>query len=122
MTSYQVMTSVLKNNVNPTPEDIEKLNQFFFVRWLSSDARSLGIANFLNRFYKEIPTKNQYYLTKQVLSGRIKWINAPKKVLDNGKVIDNICRFYKINEEAAIEYYNMFSDSKREYFRNLYPD
>jgi hypothetical protein len=115
------MTSVLKNT-NPSPEDIEKLNQFFFVRWLSSDARSIGIANFLNRFYKEVPTKNQYYLTKQVLSGRIKWINIPKKSQDYGKVIENICRFYKINEETALEYYEMFSENKRRYFKDLYPD
>ncbi len=122
LTTYAVMTSILKPNINPTEDEIKKINAFFFCRYLASDPRSINIANFYNRFYNQVPMITQYKMAKAVLAGRISWINVPKTPKNQNQAITNLCRYYKISEAEALDYYEIMPENKREEFATLYPD
>ena len=122
LTSYQVMTSILNPNVNPTEHEINKINEFFLGRYLSSDLRSINISNFHNRYYKVLPISVFYKISKSILSGKVSWINMPKKSATEDKAIINIARFYRITLEDAIEYANLMTIEKIKEFKTLYPE
>jgi predicted SnoaL-like aldol condensation-catalyzing enzyme len=117
--TYQIMTSILSNY---KPNKIEKLsiNGFFFVRYLSNNPKAIHIGNVFNRYYKEIPLNIQYDIAKQLLKGKIKFIQFPKKEKHLDETITNISKYYKINLDKAKEYWNLMPEKEREYFRTLY--
>jgi len=117
--TYQIMTSIL-NNYNPTNDEKLSINSFFMVRWLSNNNKAIHIGNVFNRFYKEMPLSVQYNVAKQLLKGKIKFIQFPKKEKNIDVIIINISKFYKINLEKAHDYYDLMPDSERQKFKNLY--
>ena len=119
LNGYQTMISVLKPNVNPTDEEIEQVNSFFLCRWLSASPKSIFVSNFINRYYN-IPKKIQYNFAKQLLAGKIKWLQYPKKEEEKDKVILNISKYYKINLYMAEEYYDMMNKEEKEKFERIY--
>ena len=119
MTTYQIMTSIL-NNYNPTKSEKLSINSFFMVRWLSNSSKAIHIGNVFNRFYKEMPLPVQYDISKQLLKGKIKFIQFPKKEKNTDIIISNISKFYKINLEKSQEYYDLMPDTERQRFKNLY--
>jgi hypothetical protein len=117
--SYQIMTSIL-TNYRPVYQEKLTINSFFFVRYLSNNTRGIHVGNVFNRYYKEIPINIQYDIAKQLLKGKIKYIQFPKKDKNIDITITNISRFYKINIDAAKEYFDIFDTEQKEYFRTLY--
>jgi hypothetical protein len=117
--SYQIMVSIF-NNYNPTKEEKLTINGFFFVRYLSNNAKAIHVGNVFNRYFKEIPLDIQYDMAKQTLKGKIKYIQFAKKEKNENETIKNISKFYKINLEKAKEYYDLMPDTEKEKFKNLY--
>jgi hypothetical protein len=117
--TYQVMTSIF-NNYNPSLEEKLKINGFFLVRYLSNNSKAIHIGNVFNRFYKQIPINIQYDISKQLLKGKIKFIQFPKKQEDANQTVLNISKYYKINLDRGKEYYNLMPESEREKFKKLY--
>jgi hypothetical protein len=117
--SYQIMKSIL-NGYKATKEEKESINAFFFIRWLSFNPKSVFISNVFNRFYKEIPIYVQYDISKQLLKGKINYIQFPKKQNDTSEILDNIVRYYKVSLSTAKEYYSIMSEEEKEKFKNLY--
>jgi hypothetical protein len=113
------MISIL-NDYKPTKEEKKKINPFFFIRWLSNSSLGIHIAAVFNRYYKEIPIEVQYDLSKQLLKGKIKYIQVPKKPEDESEVIQNISRFYKVSLNIAKEYFDIMDEEEKERFKNLY--
>jgi len=118
-TSYQIMTSIL-SNYNPTKEEKEIINSFFMCRYLSGNQRAVFVGNFINRYYNELPLVVQYDLSKQLLRGKIKFIQAPKKEKMDNKVLENITRYYKVSMTDAIQYLELMDQDEREHFETLY--
>ncbi len=118
-TSYNIMTSVL-TNYQPTPEEKRTINSFFLCRWLSNNPRSIFIGNAINRYYIELPLIQQYDIAKFMLSGKIKYIQFPKKEKNKNKTIDNISRFYKISIETALDYYELMTDEEKDEMTEIY--
>jgi hypothetical protein len=116
---YQIMTSIL-TNYRPSNDEKLKINGFFFCRYLSNDPRAIHISNVFNRFYKEIPMNIQYDISKQLLKGKIKFIQMPKKEKETNEIILNISKYYKINLTKAKEYYLIMPENEREFFKKLY--
>jgi hypothetical protein len=116
---YQIMVSIF-NNYNPSKDEKLTINGFFFVRYLSNNLKAIHIGNVFNRYYKEMPLNIQYDMAKQLLKGKIKYIQVPKKEKNEDIVIINISKFYKINLEKAKEYFDIMPDSEKEKFKNLY--
>lgn len=118
-TSYQVMKSIL-SSYNPSYDEKMSINSFFVTRYLSCHPGSIGVSNFINRYYLEIPKNVQYDLAKQLLNGKIKWIQMPDKDKHDNKTIDSICRFYSVSITTAISYYKLMEKEEREKFTSLY--
>ena len=59
LSSWQVMMSIFKPNVTPTPEEIKELNSFFFCRLLGNNKHSVPISAVLNKNH-HIPTDVQF--------------------------------------------------------------
>jgi len=117
--SYQIMISIL-NNYNPTYEEKNLINSFFMCRYLSGNPGSIFVGNFINRYYNEIPIDKQYDISKQLLRGKIKFIQAPKKDKNEDKIVSNISRYYKISQENAWQYFDLMEKKERTRFELLY--
>lgn len=118
-TAYQVMTSIL-TTYKPSLEEKMSISSYFMCRYLSSNSASIFVGNFINRYYSEIPVNIQYDISKQILNGKIKWIQLPRKDKNDNKTIDNISVFYKVSYITAVEYYNLMSDKERDRFHKIY--
>ena len=113
------MTSIL-SDYNPTYDEKMTVNSFFLCRWLSNNPDTVFVGNVLNRFYNEIPLNKQYDMSKHLLRGKIKYIQFPKKIKNSEKVIDNICRYYKVSIDSAYEYWNLMSEKERNNMEIMY--
>lgn len=125
-TPYQIMTSILKANDNPDKEEAQKINTFFFARWLSNNRFTTPIAHVLNRFYN-IPPEVQLrfandYAELTGLRNKVKFIGFSKEKKDENlqKLLDNISRYYKINEVQAEEYFDLMDNDERNRLFNMY--
>jgi len=116
---YKIMTSIL-SDYQPTYEEKMSINSFFFCRYLSNNPQSVFVGNIINRYYNEIPLNIQYDIAKQLLKGKIKFIQPQKKEKLNNKLLENISRYYNINIETAIEYLELMKDPQIEEFKTLY--
>jgi hypothetical protein len=118
-TSYQIMVSIL-GNYNPTKEEKLIINSFFMCRYLSGNPKAIFVGNFINRYYNEIPQDIQYDLSKQLLRGKIKFIQPPRKDKNDDKILENITRYYKISMSDAIQYFELMDKQERIHFEELY--
>lgn len=116
---YKVMTSVL-TTYKPTYDEKMTINSFFMCRYLSNHPRGVFVSNMINRYYNVIPLNVQYDIAKQLLKGKIKFIQQTSKPKVDTKLLDNISRYYKINEQHAIEYLELMGEEQIEDFRTLY--
>ena len=117
--AYQIMVSIL-NNYKPSKEEKFKVNSFFFCRYLSGSPGSVFVGNFINRYYNEVPQDIQYDFAKQLLKGKITFIQSTKKDKNNDNVLENIKRYYKISQQYAIQYLELMDSEEREHFETLY--
>lgn len=124
-TPYTIMTSILKET-NPTKEELQNINTFFFARWLSNNRFTMPISSVLNLFYN-IPPDVQYrfandYAELTNMRKKVKFIGFQKEKVhpDMQKLLDNIKRMYKVNEVQAQEYFNLMDDTERDRMYNLY--
>jgi len=113
------MTSIL-TNYKPTYEEKMTINSFFMCRYLSNNPMSIFIGNAYNRYYTQIPLNVQYDMAKQLLSGKIKFIQFPKKPKNEDKLIENICRYYKVNLTHAREYLEFMTQKERDDILKMY--
>ena len=127
-TPYAVMTSILKKNENPTKEQAQTLNTFFFVRWLSNNRFTTPIAHVLNTYYN-IPPEVQLrfaddYAELTGLRNKVKFIgfNKEKVSPEMKKILENISRKYKVSETTAQEYFDLMDNAERDRLYTMYDE
>jgi len=113
------MTSIL-STYKPTYDEKLTLNSFFMCRYLSNHPQSVFVGNMINIYYNQIPLDRQYDFAKQLISGRITFIQNQKKEKIDTKITDNISRYYKVSEEHAIEYMELMDEVQRQKFKTMY--
>jgi hypothetical protein len=124
MTPYQTQASILKPFM-PKKEEIEKINTFFFCRWLSNNRFTVPIAGILNKYYN-IPIYVQYifandYVELVQMRNKVKFIGIQKEYRSvNEDILKNIKRYYKINDEEAQEYCKLMNEKEKNRFLNMY--
>jgi len=113
LSSWDVMSSILKPQVTPNKEEIQSLNSFFFCRYLSSNKHSVPIAAVINRYY-HIPKEVQFQFAQDYsdlvgLPRLVKFINyrAPKISKEQEAIYTNLSKRYKISRTKAEEYFNL---------------
>ena len=126
LTSWQVMSSVFKPEIKPTEEEIASLNSFFFCSYLSNNPHSMPIASAINWRYN-IPVPVQYRFAKDYsdmvgMAKKIRFISFSKQKTspEMAKLIDNISKKYQVNNETAMEYFNLMTDDQRTELYTLY--
>ena len=126
LTPYQVQASILNPKIKPTKEQQQTINSFFFTRWLSANRFTVPIAGVINRFYN-IPVEIQFRFAQDYsdlvgLPGKVKFIGIPKekKHEDYQKLLNNIMKYYKINENHAEEYFKLLPDHERDRMFKMY--
>jgi len=113
LSGWQVMSSVFKPNIKPSPEEIEKINSFFFCRYLGSNKHSVPIAANINKNYN-LPIAIQYRFAKDYsdlvnLPLKVKFIqfkNQKKDALVE-EVLTLLETSYKISRSQAEDYFQM---------------
>ncbi len=125
LSPFKVMTSLL-NNTTPTKDEIKTLNSFFMCRWFSNNPHTVSMGNMVNLYY-DMPLEIQYkfcedYIAMTRMKDRVKFISfsKDKQNKDFQKLMDNIQRKYKINEEQAQEYFNLMDNDERNKIYNMY--
>ena len=111
---FETMQGLIKNTQVPE-EDIKKLPEFIFRRYLSGNVVGLNIAQIFN-IYNQVPIYNQYKFAETFLKkNNVNFIKYPKgsKALNiNDEDIKTIQKHYQVNETLAIEYINTLGSKK----------
>jgi len=129
---FDVLKTLLTYKV-PTKEEIQKINSYTMVRWLSGNKYTVIPANLININYN-IPIENQYQFFDDVfdlmkIKKNIKFIkynsdsnsNASKET-KKSKIIQNISMYYKINLKEAEKYYSLMSSKEHKRFKDMYKE
>ena len=111
-TKYNIMKSAVDKKINPSPEEIESINSFFLIRYVSNDPASIYIANALN-CRPNIPIYAQYKFIRYSTLDKVAFIAYPKKEFKvNPKTLKILCNHFKVNEQIAKEYIKILGDDK----------
>ncbi len=64
------------------------------------------------------------YASLTKMANKVKFIGFDKKVNnpEMEKLLGNIQRYYKLNEQQAMEYFEMMDDTQRDRFYNMYEE
>lgn len=119
-TAYNVMKSAVDRKIEPTLEEIKKINSFFLIRYISNDPASIYIANALNCNYK-IPIEAQYKFILNSTLDKVAFINYPKKdSLLKEKNIKIITKHFNISESVAKDYIKILGPEKVDKIIKMY--
>lgn len=121
---FNVFKKVLNQNSKFTQEDIDKVNEFVFCRWLSGDARIVNIANTLNK-YTNIPKELQLVFIQNVIGGKVKFIPYPKSLkndVEDTVLLKAISKFFNISERESKMYMEFLTKEETEYLKEFYND
>lgn len=113
-TAYNIMKSAIDRKIDPTLEEIRKINSFFLVRYISNDPASIYIANALN-CRKHIPVESQYKFIRNTSINKVAFINYPKKEkIISDKKLSIIANHYNISIIVAKEYVKIMGKDRAE--------
>lgn len=114
---FTVFKKIL-NKSNITDDDLSKINDFIFCRWLSGNPNSLLVANVIN-YYHKLPLKIKVKFVEELIGNKIKYIPYPK-VEKSKNSLENISRYFNISEEKANLYLEFLSKEDLKYLEDLY--
>lgn len=112
---FTVFKKIL-NKSNITDDDLSKINDFIFCRWLSGNPNSLLVANVIN-YYHKLPLKIKVKFVEELIGNKIKYIPYPKQ--EKTEDLKYICHYFNISEDKARMYAEFLKEEDFEYLRNL---
>lgn len=115
------MFTVFKKVLNPkaifSDEDIKKVSDFVFCRWLAGNAGTMQIAQMFN-VYSNIPVEIKLKCAQNIINGRIRYIpyiKSEKEVKDDD--INSISEYFNISIPKAKMYSEFISDKDLLYIK-----
>lgn len=107
---FNVFKKIL-NNSEITEEDVNKISDFVFCRWLSGNPNLIGLSNLFNQ-YSNIPLDLKVKIVQNIVGGKVRYIPYPKGAKETEvKDLDYISEFFNISKEKA-QMYAEFIDKK----------
>lgn len=107
---FNVFKKIL-NNSEITEEEINKISDFVFCRWLSGNPNLIGLSNLFNQ-YSNIPLDLKVKIVQNIVGGKVRYIPYPKGAKETEvKDLDYISEFFNISREKA-QMYAEFIDKK----------
>jgi hypothetical protein len=124
-TAWKVQSSLLQNQM-PSYEQASSVSSFFMCRWLSNNKVSIPIAAVINRDYNT-PEAVQYlfandYIELTSMRKKVKFISFSKDKINPmmKKILDNIQRYYNVNQNQSVEYFNLMNDEQKDRLMDMY--
>lgn len=107
---FNVFKKIL-NNSEITEEDINKISDFVFCRWLSGNPNLIGLSNLFNQ-YSNIPIELKVKIVQNLVGGKVRYIPYPKGAKETEvKDLEYLSEFFNISREKA-QMYAEFIDKK----------
>lgn len=107
---FNVFKKIL-NNSEITEEDINKISDFVFCRWLSGNPNLIGLSNLFNQ-YSDIPIELKVKIVQNLVGGKVRYIPYPKGAKETEvKDLEYLSEFFNISREKA-QMYAEFIDKK----------
>lgn len=107
---FNVFKKIL-NKSEITEEEINKISDFVFCRWLSGNPNLIGLSNLFNQ-YSNIPLDLKVKIVQNIVGGKVRYIPYPKGAKETEvKDLEYISEFFNISREKA-QMYAEFIDKK----------
>lgn len=107
---FNVFKKIL-NKSEITEEDINKISDFVFCRWLSGNPNLIGLSNLFNQ-YSDIPIELKVKIVQNIVGGKVRYIPYPKGTKESEvKDLEYLSEFFNISREKA-QMYAEFIDKK----------
>lgn len=107
---FNVFKKIL-NNSEITEEEINKISDFVFCRWLSGNPNLIGLSNLFNQ-YSNIPLDLKVKIVQNLVGGKVRYIPYPKGAKETEvKDLEYLSEFFNISREKA-QMYAEFIDKK----------
>lgn len=107
---FNVFKKIL-NNFEITEEEINKISDFVFCRWLSGNPNLIGLSNLFNQ-YSNIPLDLKVKIVQNIVGGKVRYIPYPKGAKETEvKDLEYLSEFFNISREKA-QMYAEFIDKK----------
>lgn len=107
---FNVFKKIL-NKSEITEEEINKISDFVFCRWLSGNPNLIGLSNLFNQ-YSDIPIELKVKIVQNLVGGKVRYIPYPKGAKETEvKDLEYLSEFFNISREKA-QMYAEFIDKK----------
>jgi hypothetical protein len=108
-TFFQILTSTVDKKFFPTETQIETLNSYIMLQYISNDPMGAIVANSMN-VYHNTPITAQYRFIRHALPKNVKFIKFLKKEKVSDENINLISKYYNLNDKLAMEYLEMMTE------------
>lgn len=105
---FTVFKKVTSKNAIITDEDVTKVSDYVFCRWLSGNAGTLRIAQMFN-FYSKIPLDVKLKVAQKIIGGKVRYIPYPKSGKIKLEDVDLLKEYFNISDEKAKMYLEFIS-------------
>ena len=115
---FRIMYSSLDKKMKPTEKQKKKISGFLFDNILANNEQTLELALMFTTH--DIPVNKQYDMVRTLLPKC--YIPYPKKSKKPQKDIENIIKYYNVNERIANQYFDMMTKEERKKINNKYKE
>ena len=127
MSIFKSFSKILKSQ-KLSPKELQELqnNSYLMVRYFSNNQHTSIPANIINVYHKIPPSvqvkflKSYFKLTGLNKIKYIPYVKQKKYPKEFQKIIDNIQRYYNINKEQAIEYFELMPNEEKDRIYKIY--
>ena len=115
---FKVMYSALDKKFMPTEEQKKKISGFLFDNILANNENTLELAVMFTTH--NIPVNKQYDMVRTLLPKC--YIPYPKKAKHPQKDIENIIKYYQVNETLASQYHDLLTKDELKKINDKYKE
>lgn len=115
---FKIMYSALDKKFKPTLAQKKKISGFLFDNILANNENTLDLALIFTT--NNIPVNKQYDMVRTLLPKC--YIPYPKKSKKPQKDIDNIIKYYNVNERIANQYHDLLSKKELKTINEKYSE
>ncbi|MCK5537941.1 MAG: hypothetical protein KAI79_14030 [Bacteroidales bacterium] len=115
---FKIMYSALDKKYNPSEIEKSKVDAYLFSNILANNEKTLQIALMFTT--NDIPVNAQYNMVRTLLPNC--YIPYPKKKSKPRKDIDNLMKYYNLNERIANQYFDLISKDELKTINDKYKE
>lgn len=125
LSPFDILNGMSKGRKFYSKDDVEKskLSLYLLLTFVSANYQLISLANYINNEYKTISLYDAYlFLFLHMKENKIscRWVKRDKMITSKTTEIELLMRYFRVKENVAERYLNIFTKEDLDYFGQIY--